>query len=63
MFQSKRVFWQYELEGEMDLEKEVDKMIRQTADEYQEQAETTSKVVKTVQIESWKRNPTNNHIT
>ena len=58
MFQSKRVFWQYELEGEMDLEKEVDKMIREVADDYKQQAETTSRAVKTVKIKfkilAWK---------
>ena len=52
MFQSKRIFWQYELEGEFDLEKEVDRLIRDTADEYKQQAETTSKAIQQVEIDS-----------
>ena len=50
MFQSKRIFWQYELEGEWDMEKQVEKIIRETADEYTRQAETTKKAMKSVLI-------------
>ena len=50
MFLSKRIFWQYEIEGEMDLEKEVDKIIRETADEYTKQADSTAKALKSVRI-------------
>ena len=46
--QEKRIFWQYEIEGERDLVTEVEKMILETADEYKQQAETTNKAVKTV---------------
>ena len=48
MFQSKRIFWQYEIEGEMDLKKEVDKIITETANEYTKQAESTAKALKSV---------------
>ena len=50
MFQSKRIFWQYEVEGEWDMEKQVEKIIRETADEYTRQAETTKKAMKSVLI-------------
>lgn len=46
--QEKRIFWQYEIEGERDIVTEVEKMILETADEYKQQAETTNKAVKTV---------------
>ena len=48
MMQSKRVFWQYEVEGERDLEKEVDKLIMETADDYKQQADITNKAVRLV---------------
>ena len=46
--QSKRVFWQYEVEGERDIEKEVDKLIMETADDYKQQADITNKAVRLV---------------
>ena len=48
MMQSKRVFWQYEVEGERDIEKEVDKLIMETADDYKQQADITNKAVRLV---------------
>jgi len=48
IMQEKRIFWQYEIEGERDIVTEVEKMILETADEYKQQAETTNKAVKTV---------------
>ena len=52
MMQSKRVFWQYELEGERDLEQEIQKLILETADEYKQQAESTGKAIRTVRNET-----------
>ena len=50
--QEKRVFWQYEIEGERDIKTEVEKLILETADEYKRQADVTNKAVRTVIIES-----------
>ena len=50
MMQSKRIFWQYELEGQRDIEKEVEKLILETADEYKQQADTTNKAIRVVSI-------------
>ena len=48
MMQSKRIFWQYEIEGQRDMEKEVEKLILETADEYKQQADSTNKAIRTV---------------
>ena len=48
MMQDKRVFWQYEIEGQRDITREVEKMILETADEYKQQADATNKAVRTV---------------
>ena len=48
--QEKRIFWQYEIEGERDIVTEVEKMILETADEYKQQAETTNKAIRTVRL-------------
>lgn len=50
MMQSKRIFWQYEIEGQRDMEKEVEKLILETTDEYKKQAETTNKAIRTVRL-------------
>ena len=52
MMQDKRVFWQYEIEGERDIKTEVEKVILETADEYKKQAEVTNKAVRTVTCSS-----------
>ena len=49
--QEKRIFWQYEIEGERDIKTEVEKLILETADEYKQQADVTNKAVRTVILE------------